>query len=64
MTRLNDEICELTTEELDAASGGLDIARIAKDVAISGLQVLGGLLGGSKIIDRMIDTIDPFARMD
>jgi hypothetical protein len=64
MNKLNNEIRELTTEELDAASGGLDFSRIAKDVAISGLQILGGLLGGSKTIDHMIDVIDPFARMD
>jgi hypothetical protein len=64
INELNDETRELTIEELDAASGGLDFSRIAKDLAISGLQILGGLLGGSKTIDHMIDVIDPFARMD
>ena len=60
MNKPSNEIRELTTGDLDAVSGGLDFSRIAKDMAISGLQILGG----SKTIDHMIDVIDPFARMD
>jgi hypothetical protein len=64
MNKPGNEIRELTTEDLDAVNGGLEFSRIAKDVTISGLQILGGLLAGSKTIDHMIDVIDPFARMD
>jgi hypothetical protein len=64
MTKLNSETRELTVEELDPVSGGLDIARVAKKRGDFGPADARRIARRLQTIDHMIGVIDPFARMD
>jgi hypothetical protein len=57
-----NEIRQLTIEGLDTVSGGTDLIRFVKDLAVSALSTFDKLAGGSTTIEHMIDAIDPLAR--